>query len=58
MSPAIRVENLSKSYSIGHQKQESYTALRDVLANSAKRITRKLIHPFTASQEDPAHEDF
>ena len=27
----IRVENLGKKYIIGHQKQERYTALRDVL---------------------------
>ena len=31
MSPVITVENLSKKYIIGHQKQERYTALRDVL---------------------------
>jgi lipopolysaccharide transport system ATP-binding protein len=29
----IRVENLSKKYIIGHQKQERYTALRDVITN-------------------------
>jgi lipopolysaccharide transport system ATP-binding protein len=27
----IRVENLGKKYVIGYQKQELYTALRDVL---------------------------
>ena len=37
MSSVISVENLSKKYIIGHQKQERYTALRDVLANGAKR---------------------
>ena len=30
MSSVISVENLSKKYIIGHQKQERYTALRNV----------------------------
>jgi len=58
MSPVIAVENLSKKYIIGHQKQERYTALRDVLANGAKRVTHKLTHPFAAQENDPAHEEF
>jgi lipopolysaccharide transport system ATP-binding protein len=58
MSSVITVENLSKKYIIGHQKQERYTALRDVLANGAKRFTRKLIHPFSAPENDPTHEEF
>ena len=40
----IRVENLGKRYIIGHQKQERYTALRDVIANKAKGLTR-LVNP-------------
>jgi lipopolysaccharide transport system ATP-binding protein len=58
MSSVITVENLSKKYIIGHQKQERYTALRDVLTNGAKRIARKLRHPFAAPEIDPAHEEF
>ncbi len=58
MSTAIIVENLSKKYIIGHQKKESYTALRDVLANGAKRLAHKLIHPFAASRNGPTHEEF
>ena len=50
MSPVIDVENLSKKYIIGHQKSERYTALRDVLANGAKRFTYKLTHPFHFEQ--------
>src|SRR6516162_3321825 len=40
---AIAVENLSKSYLIGHQaaERESYTALRDVLAREARNFARK-----------------
>ena len=58
MSSVIAVKHLSKKYIIGHQKQERYTALRDVLANVAKRFTHKLCHPFAASDVDPAHEEF
>ena len=38
----IRVENLSKKYIIGHQKQERYTALRDVVSNGAKSFFQGL----------------
>jgi lipopolysaccharide transport system ATP-binding protein len=58
MSSVISVENLSKKYIIGHQKQEGYTTLRDVLANGARRITNKLRHPFAAPETDPTHEEF
>lgn len=58
MSSVISVENLSKKYIIGHQKQERYTALRDVLTDGAKRFTHKLIHPFAAPVNDPTHEEF
>jgi lipopolysaccharide transport system ATP-binding protein len=58
MSSVITVENLSKRYIIGHQKQERYTALRDVLANGAKRVAYKLAHPFSPPENDPAHEEF
>lgn len=58
MSPVITVENLSKKYIIGHKKQERYTALRDVLANGAKRFAHKLSHPFAAPENDSTHEEF
>ena len=38
---AIAVENLSKSYLIGHQRREPYAALRDVIAREARNFTRK-----------------
>jgi ABC-type polysaccharide/polyol phosphate transport system ATPase subunit len=40
---AIAVENLSKSYLIGHQasQREPYTALRDVIAREARNFARK-----------------
>ena len=39
---AIRVENLSKKYILGHQQQEKYTALRDAIAKSAKGLAKSL----------------
>jgi lipopolysaccharide transport system ATP-binding protein len=54
----IRVENLSKKYIIGQQKQERYTALRDVLANGAKSLGRQLMKPFGIRKPDPAFEEF
>jgi lipopolysaccharide transport system ATP-binding protein len=58
MTSVISVENLSKKYIIGHQKQAGYTTLRDVLANGAKRFTDKLRHPFATPENDPTHEEF
>ncbi|MDH6100738.1 ABC transporter ATP-binding protein [Anabaenopsis sp. FSS-46] len=52
----IRVENLGKKYIIGHQKQERYTALRDVITNKVKSIGR-LLNP-QAKNENPAFEEF
>lgn len=42
MTPAISVEGLSKRYIIGHQRQERYVALRDVLADKVRRGLAKL----------------
>jgi lipopolysaccharide transport system ATP-binding protein len=52
----IRVENLGKKYIIGHQKQERYTALRDVITNKVKSIS-SLLNP-QAKNENPAFEEF
>jgi len=54
----IRVENLGKKYVIGHQKQERYTALRDVIANGAKSVGRKLLKPLGKGDADPTVEEF
>ncbi|MEA5559229.1 ABC transporter ATP-binding protein [Nodularia spumigena] len=52
----IRVENLGKKYIIGHQQQERYTSLRDVIANQVKSLG-SLINP-KAKKENPAFEEF
>jgi len=36
----IRVENLSKKYVLGHQKQEGYATLRDALSSTTKALFR------------------
>jgi lipopolysaccharide transport system ATP-binding protein len=36
----IQVDNLGKKYTLGHQQQEKYTALRDVIANGAKGLLK------------------
>lgn len=52
----IHVEGLGKKYIIGHQQQERYTALRDVIANKVKSLGR-LINP-KAKVENPEIEEF
>jgi lipopolysaccharide transport system ATP-binding protein len=43
----IKVENLGKKYSIRHEQRERYTALRDVIAQKARRLTQRIARPFT-----------
>lgn len=58
MGSIITVENLSKKYIIGHQRQESYSSLRDVIASGAIRFLHKLIAPSGKTSDDPLHEEF
>ena len=51
----IKVENLSKSYLIGHETQ-GYIALRDVVANRTKSFAKKLQHAFSGKQLMGTHE--
>lgn len=57
MNTAITVENLSKRYLIGHQRQERYVALRDVLANKVKRGLAKL-RSASNEEHDNSLEEF
>jgi len=56
----IRVENLGKKYIIGHQTQgrSRYTALRDVLADGAKSVGRRIFNPFAQQPLSPTKEEF
>ena len=59
--PIIKVENLSKKYTLSHQQQESYTALRDVIANKVKAAGRRVLHPFlpkSSNLTQNSKEDF
>jgi lipopolysaccharide transport system ATP-binding protein len=50
----IRVENLSKKYIIGHQKEEGYTTLRDSISNGAKG----LLKPFQRDKSPSVDRNF
>ena len=54
MGIVIKVENLGKKYIISHQ-QERYTALRDVVADTAKNAVKKVIRK---SETLPKKEEF
>ncbi len=52
----IRVENLSKKYIIGHQQQERYTSLRDVVSNGAKSLWQSLSRKQSTNSRDISEE--
>ena len=55
----IRVENLSKKYIISHQRQERYTALRDVMAIGVKRMfNRGIVQPFKRLTSSSTNQQF
>jgi lipopolysaccharide transport system ATP-binding protein len=60
----ITVENLSKSYLLGHrsgeQRQYRYTALRDVIGREARNFARKAVDVFRGRQtvQGDAVEEF
>jgi lipopolysaccharide transport system ATP-binding protein len=51
MTPIIKVENLGKKYILSHRQRESYTALRDVIAEKFRGLGRRLSHPFTSGSD-------
>ena len=54
----IKVENLSKSYTIRHQNEERYTALRDVLTNGVKGLGNRIIRRDSATLQPATLEEF
>lgn len=46
----IKVENLSKSYLIGHERQQGYVALRDVLARNTKSFFKGIKNTLSGKQ--------
>lgn len=60
-TPIITVESLGKRYLLSHQRREPYTALRDVMAEKAKRLGRSIVRPFSSdcsTREDSSLEEF
>lgn len=55
---ALKVENLGKKYIISHQKRESYTALRDVMAHQARSLGKRLLNPFKPDRTRFSKEEF
>ncbi len=58
MRSIITVENLSKKYTIGHQKQGDYQTLRDTLSHGIRNIYQLFRHPFSPNSEKIDTEDF
>jgi lipopolysaccharide transport system ATP-binding protein len=59
--PIISVENLSKSYLIGHQgPRERYTSLRDTISNHGKNFSRRTIDTLRGKQmlQGDSQEEF
>ena len=56
----IKIEGLGKKYLLAHKSPQRYIALRDVLVDRAKRLGRRLRHPFvkSAGERNPTVEDF
>ena len=55
----IKIENLGKKYRISHKQPQKYLALRDILVDRAKRLGKRLIRPFGASNASfQSVEDF
>jgi lipopolysaccharide transport system ATP-binding protein len=58
MSTVIQIENLSKKYIIGHQKQEKYTTLRDAIMHKIRGLGQRLRHPLSPNKEETNLEEF
>ena len=58
----ISVENLSKKYIIAHQQDSGsryqYKALRDVIADGVKSLTKTFIKPTAKKISNPARRNF
>jgi len=46
---AIKIENLSKSYKIGHKSQTRHNTMRDLIAEQVRLLGDKLRHPLKSS---------
>ena len=51
MSTVIKVENLSKKYTIRHEHQGRYSTLRDTIVQKTEHMTKRILSPFTGKKE-------
>jgi lipopolysaccharide transport system ATP-binding protein len=58
MSTIIKIENVSKKYVIGHQRQERYSTLRDLMMHKIRGIGERLYHPLSPNREKTTLEEF
>jgi lipopolysaccharide transport system ATP-binding protein len=57
MGTVIQVENLAKSFLIGHQSREPYFALRDIMVETVKNAGRRILHPMRAGSRGNSVEE-
>ena len=57
MSTAIRIENLSKKYIIGHQRTKHYVTFRDVLMHKIRGLGLSIRHPLSPNLEGIRQEE-
>ena len=58
MTTAIKIERLSKKYMIGHQRQERYTTLREVMMHNFRGLGQRFRHPLSPNSEVMEQEEF
>lgn len=61
MAPVINADGISKKYLISHRRRERYTALRDEIASSVRRIGTRVARKFrfsTSPLRDERTEEF
>jgi lipopolysaccharide transport system ATP-binding protein len=56
MTTVIKIEDLAKRYVIGRTRQESYTALRDVIMAKVRSLGTRLRHPLSSAARTPKVE--
>lgn len=57
MTTAIKIENLSKKYIIGHHRQDQFTTFREVLMHKLRSAGQYIRHPLSLNQETIEQEE-
>lgn len=58
MSTAIQIHDVSKRYTIRHQRSASYETLRDSAAHLSRAVFRRMLHPLKPNHEPDGSEEF